>query len=169
VLPEVGRLLDDPERFGPLWERRWAAVEADRALLDAGEATVEEAPAADVAIVRGPRPLAPLAVHPRTERMRVLTATDDGLLVLRHRYETWVDYVSRPLAPRVDLAPLLPRLQELERRPGTWRFEGVEVIMPRLFLAGPDGRTAPSSIAPELLVEELTSVLEAAGAGGPVG
>jgi hypothetical protein len=41
--------------------------------------------------------------------------------------------------------------------------------MPRLFLAGPDGRTAPSSIAPELLVEELTSVLEAAGAGGPGG
>jgi hypothetical protein len=169
VLPEVGRLLDDPERFRPLWERRWAAVEADLALLEAGAATLEEAPAADVAIVRGPRPLAPLAVHPRTERMRVLTATDEGLLVLRHRYETWVDYVSRPLAPRVDLAPLLPRLQELEHRPGTWRFEGVEVIMPRLFLAGPDGRTAPSSIAPELLVEELTSVLEAAGAGGPGG
>ena len=167
VLPEVGRLLDDPDRFRPLWERRWAAVEADLALLDAGEGTIEEAPEADVAIVRGPRPLVPMAVHPRTERMRVLTATDDGLLVLRHRYETWVDFVSRPLAPRVDLAPLLPRLQAIEDRPVTWRFEGVEPITPRLFPVGPDGRVARSGIAAERLVEELAAVLQAAGAGGP--
>ncbi|MDX6556479.1 MAG: hypothetical protein QOD86_2674 [Miltoncostaeaceae bacterium] len=167
VLPEVGPLLDDPERHRPLWGPRWAAVEADMALLDAGEATIEEAPEADVAIVRGPRPLVPLAVHPRTERMRVLTVTGDGLLVLTHRYETWVDYVSRPLAARVDLAPLLPRLQAIEEEPVTWRFEGVEPITPRLFPVGPNRRIARSGIPPERLVAELTAVLEAAGAAGP--
>jgi hypothetical protein len=166
VLPEVGPLLGDPERHRALWEPRWAAVEADLALLDAGEATIEEAPEADVAIVRGPRPLVPLAVHPRTERMRVLTVTDGGLLVLTHRYETWVEYVSRPLAPRVDLAPLLPRLQAIEEEPVTWRFEGVEPITPRLYPVGADRRVAPSSIAPERLVEELAAALEAAGGGG---
>ena len=54
-------------------------------------------------------------VHPRADSMRVLTALPDGTLTLRHRYETWVDYASRPLPARVDLAPLLPVLQEMER------------------------------------------------------
>ena len=62
-------------------------------------------------------------MYPRTARTRVLSATDDGRLVLEHRYETWVDYRSRRLAPRVDLAPLLPALQAAERRPGTWRAD----------------------------------------------
>jgi hypothetical protein len=68
----------------------------------------------------------------------------DGTLALAHRYETWVDYVSRPLSPRVDLTPLARRLQGLEERPGRWLFEGVQVIMPRLFLSAGPGGPAPS-------------------------
>ena len=102
-----------------------------------------------------------MAVHPRIARMRVLTALPDGTLSLRHRYETWVDYASRPLPPRVDLAPLLPRLQALERRPGTWRFDGVEPIRPRLYLAGARGGESPSSLGAERLAAMV--------AGGPAG
>ena len=70
-------------------------MEADLALLDAGGATLEDEPAADLAILRTPRPLHPMAVYPRTRRTRVLTVTPDGTLVLAHRYETWIEYVSR--------------------------------------------------------------------------
>ena len=109
ILPRVGGLLADPDRYRFLWEPEWARVEADAALIDAGGATVEDHPGADLAIVRAPRPLHDMAVHPRADSMRVLTALPDGTLTLRHRYETWVDYASRPLPARVDLAPLLPR------------------------------------------------------------
>jgi hypothetical protein len=160
ILPRVGGLLADPARYRFLWEREWARVEADLELLDAGEATIEDHPA-DLAIVRAPRPLHDMAVHPRTGRMRIITALPDGTLSLRHRYETWVDYASRPLPARVDLAPLLPRLQELERGPGTWRFDGVEPIRPRLYLAAARGGEAPSSLGPERLAELV--------AGGPDG
>ena len=102
-----------------------------------------------------------MAVHPRTRRMRVLTALPDGTLALAHRYETWVDYVSRPLSPRVDLTPLARRLQGLEERPGRWLFEGVQVITPRLFLSAGPGGPAPSSIAPERLLAELAAFLAA--------
>jgi hypothetical protein len=163
VLPRTGPLLADPERHRMLWASEWEGVESDIALLEAGEATLEEEPAADVAIVRAPRPLHDMAVHPRTGRTRVLTAAPDGTLVVGHRYETWVRYVSRPLPPRVDLSPLAQRLQELEERPGTWVFEGVRSIRPRLFLAGPGGAPAPSSIGPERLVAELAGFLEARG------
>jgi len=165
LLPHVGRLLADPARYRRLWAPAWERVEGDRALLEAGIATVEEVPDADLAVVRAPRTLDPLAVHPLTQRMRVLTETPDGTLVLQHRYETWVVYVSRPLAPRIDLAPLLPRLQQAERRPGVWRAEDMGTILPRLYLAGADARPAPSSLGAARLVDELVAFL--AGADAP--
>jgi hypothetical protein len=158
ILPRVGRLLADPERYRFLWEPDWTRVEADVALLDDGAATIEDVPGAAVALVRAPRALHPMAVNPRTPRMRVLTATPDGTLVLGHRYETWVDHPARDATPRVDLGPLARRLDVLERNPGRWVFEGVQAILPRLFLAGPGGRPAPTSIPPERLIEELAAV-----------
>ena len=158
LLPRTRRLLTDPERFRLLWGPDWERVRADTALLDAGEATLTEDAATDLAVLRTPRPLHPMAVHPRTRCMRILTALPDGTAALAYRYETWVDYASRPLSPRVDLTPLARRLQELEERPGRWLFEGVAVITPRLFLSGPGG-PAPSSIPPERLLAELTAFL----------
>jgi hypothetical protein len=164
ILPRVGGLLGDPERYRFLWEPEWRRVEADAALIESGEATVEDHPGADLAIVRAPRPLHDMAVHPRTERTRVLTALPDGTLVVRHRYEKWVEYASRPLAPRADLAPLLPRLQASERRPGVWRFDGVAPIRPRLYLADERGRPRPSSLGPERLADALAGFLSGARA-----
>jgi hypothetical protein len=157
ILPRTEGLLADPARYRMLWRPRWTRIEADIALLDAGEATIEDVPAADLAVVRTPRDLDPMAVHPRTPRMRILTALPDGTVTVTYRYETWVDYASRPLSPRVDLGPVAARLQAEERRPVRWLFEGVQVIMPRLMAAGPDGAPAPSSIPPQRVVEELAA------------
>jgi hypothetical protein len=166
ILPRTGGLLADPERYRLLWAGQWEQISADIGLLDAGEATIVDEAAIDLAVVRTPRPLHPMALHPRTERTRILTALPDGTLTVAYRYETWVDYASRPLPPRVALTPLAARLQELEERPGRWLFEGVEAITPRLFLAGARGRPAPSSIGAERLVAELAAVLAPAGVGG---
>jgi len=167
ILPRVGRLLDDPDRFRLLWAPDWRRVEEDAALLDAGDARVREVPEADLAIVEAPRALHDMAVHPRTARMRVLTALDDGTLHLRHRYETWVRYVSRPLAPRVELAGLARRLQRLERRPGTWVAEEMAVIRPMVYLRGPAAGPAPSSIGADRFAAELVAALRDADRGDP--
>lgn len=164
VLPRVAGLLDEPGRYRMLWRPRWERIEADGALIDAGAARIDDVPAADMAVLRTPRALDPMAVHPRTDRMRVLTATPDGTLSLAHRYETWVDYVSRPLAPRIDLTPLADRLQRSERNPGRWLFEGVAAITPRLYLSGPSGGPAPSSLGVDRLVYEVVAFL---GRGDP--
>jgi hypothetical protein len=162
ILPRVAGLLGDPDRYRMLWRPRWDRIAADVALLDAGDAVIDEVPDADLAILRTPRSLDPMAVHPRTRRMRVLTATPDGVLSLAHRYETWVDYVSRPLAPRVDLTPLAARLQRDEARPVRWLFEGVGAITPRLLPAGPDGRPAPTSWGADALADALVRFLGSA-------
>ncbi|MGE3235814.1 MAG: DUF6687 family protein, partial [Thermoleophilia bacterium] len=161
ILPRVAGLLADPERYRMLWRPRWARIQADIALIDAGDATVEDVPAADLAVVRTPRPLDPMAVHPRTPRMRILTALPDGTVTVTYRYETWVDYASRPLPPRVDLGPVAVRLQAEEANAVRWLFEGVEVITPRLMATGPGGRPAPTSHPPEHIVEELVAATAA--------
>ena len=155
ILPRIGGLLADPERYRLLWRPRWARIEADMALLDAGDATVEDVPDLDLAVVRAPRRLDPMALHPRTPRMRIHTAIPDWTVTVTHRYETRVDYASRPLSPRVDLGPVAKRLQGEERLSVRWLFEGVQAIMPRLMAAGPAGAPAPSSVPPERVVELL--------------
>jgi hypothetical protein len=160
LLPRVPSLLADPERYSFLWSEPWLVVEADIALLDSGEASITELPELDLAVVRTPRFLRELAVYPRTECTRVLTATDDGGRVLRYRYETWVNYVSRELAPRVDLAPLLPVFAERESRAGGWRFDGVDPVTPRLYFSNETGAVAPSGIEVDEVIEILRPRLE---------
>ena len=158
LLPHVADLLRDPDRYHRLWEPTWRQVQDDIALLDSGAATVEEIPDGDLAIIRAERPLSAYAVYPRIDAMRVLTATPDGLLRLQHRYETWVRYVSRPLPPRVDLSALPSALAQIETRPGTWRFEGVEHPQARLMFGDALGSPAPSGLPPEQLVDEILHI-----------
>lgn len=155
LLPHVAALLDDPGRFHRLWAPRWGQVERDLTLIDAGDATVTDVAQTDLALIRTPRPLERLATHPRTDRMRVITATPDGTLLLEHRYETWVRYASRALRPRTDLAPILPELQSLETGPGIWRFEGVDHPLARLAPVDRNGAPAPSTIDAMQLIEIL--------------
>jgi hypothetical protein len=160
LLPRVPSLLADPERYSFLWSEPWRGVESDMALLDSGDATITEIAELDLAVVRAPRFLHEMAVYPRTECTRVLTAIDDGCRVLRYRYETWVNYVSRTLPPRVNLAPLLPDLNERESQAGVWRFEGIDPITPRLYFSNETGAVAGSGIEVGELIEVLRPRLE---------
>lgn len=82
--------------------------------------------------------LHPMAVHNATERLRILTARGDTY-EFSYRYESWVQYRSRRPQPRVDLDPLAAELSELEPAGSRWEFEGVDFLIPRLFLVGSDG------------------------------
>jgi hypothetical protein len=90
----------------------------------------------------------------------VLTALPGGSYELRYRYETWVQFASRKVMPRVDLAPLLPRLQELEKEDAQWTFDGLAAVTPALRPLGPDGQPAPSSLSLETLTDELVAYYE---------
>jgi hypothetical protein len=160
ILRRVPSLLADPDRYAFLWADAWGDAEADIASLESGESTIREVPDLDLAVVRAPRPLAEFAVYPLTARMRVLTRTDSGHITLRYRYETWIRYISRPLPPRVDLAPVLEELQSRESRPGTWRFEGVDPATPRLYFGDDRGMPAPSGLELDEVVEILRPRLE---------
>lgn len=160
LLPRVDELLGYPDRFAADWTEEFEAIQGDRRLFGEGKATVAEFPEVDLAVVRAPRPLRAVARNTATERLRVLTITGPASYELTYRAETWVELVSRPVSPRIDLAPLLPELQALESA-GTWVFDGIARPAPALRCADAAGSPGPSAIPPDCFLGILRRYLAA--------
>jgi hypothetical protein len=160
LLPLLAEFLDDPERYGPYWDGEWSAMLRSKTALVTGQVELHEVPHVDLAVAQAPETLHPMVLYNNTQRLRVLTALPGGYYCLRYRYETWVQFASRPVMPRVDLTPLLPRLQQLERSGATWAFDGNADITPALQPLGPDGQPVPSSLRLETLLGEMVGFYE---------
>ena len=150
MLGRLPELCDQPERWHELWREEDATLSASVAAIASGAVRIEEVPDLDLAVVTVP-PGAPSAgghrfggdwvsgLHP----MAVNNATERGALLTvrgRHyefayRYESWVQFRSRPIRPRVDLEPLAGRLNEAEAAAGgaaEWRAQSVSGLTPVL-------------------------------------
>ena len=152
--------MDDTDLYGPYWDDEWSAMLKSKTAMVMGEVELHEVPHVDLAVAQAPEALHPMVLYNNTERLRVLTALPGGRYELRYRYESWVQFASRPVMPRVDLEPLLPRLQELETEEVTWTFGGLAAITPSLQPLGPDGQPAPSSLSLGSLQDELVGYFE---------
>jgi hypothetical protein len=146
LLPRCTELLDDPESVRHLWEDEDAHLTDSLDAIDAGQVRLTEEPELDLAVCVVPEPWAdravtrftisrsaalhPAAVPNRTSRMRVVTS-HGGEHRLECRYETWVMFRSRPLAPRPDLRLLAARLDEAEGR-ATWHADAPGALTPAL-------------------------------------
>jgi hypothetical protein len=160
LLPLLEEFMDDTERYGPFWDSEWSAMLKSKTAMVMGQVELHEIPHVDLAVAQTPEPLHPMVLYNSTERLRVLTALPGGYYCLRYRYETWVQFASRPVMPRVDLAPLLPRLQELEQGEGQWTFEGNDRTTPALQPLGPEGQPVASSLSLEALLDEMVAYYE---------
>ena len=160
LLPLLANFLEDTDRYGPYWDGEWSAMLQSKTAMVMGEVELREIPHVDLAVAQAPEMLHPMVLYNNTERLRILTALPGGRYCLRYRYETWVQFTSRPVMPRVDLAPLLPRLQELEAEPVRWSFEGIASTTPALQPLDSDGQPAASSLTLETVIDELVSFYE---------
>jgi hypothetical protein len=175
LLPRVPELLDHSDRFRDLWRDEDAHLDASEAAIRSGEITIEEVPRLDLAIVTVPdewrrrvvhrftqlrsQAVHPMAIHNATNCFRVLL--DEGRRYeVQFRYETWVQYVSRRPAPRVDLGPLAESLSA-EERDGRWVFDGAGAITPSLRLEGSDESALPPEAFRARLEEFLATALPA--------
>jgi hypothetical protein len=143
VLPGV---LADLDAYRSLWEAEDLALGDSEARIDRGTVAIEERADLDLAIVRIPErePMAHVyALNTRTPRSRLLVIHGPRI-ELRYRYESWVQFRSRPIAPRVDLSPLAGELNRDERSGGRWEFDGVERITPSLHVSGNAGTSIPA-------------------------
>lgn len=159
VVPMLVALAVDPEPWRDLWAEEDAALTAhERALAD-GSITVAERPEVELAVVTvgagggaGDRPshrftipgvaaVHPMALYRATSSRRVLVVDrSDMTMTYTDRYETWVQYRSRPPLPRVDLRPLAAALTADDTV--AWSAD------------------APSALTPELRTQGATSLGE---------
>ena len=150
MLPLVGSLLDDSERYRDLWaEEDEQLTASERAIAD-GQVSIDEVPELDLAIVNvnaddltGGHRFAsstsdfvhPMALHNATNCCRLLVMRGHQYLYA-DRYETWVQYQSRRLPRRVDLAPLAAQLEALEASATTWSATPPSGLTPELRCSG---------------------------------
>jgi len=180
TLGRLAELCDHVERARDLWADEDETLRTSIAALASGAVTVEEVPALDLAVVTvadaaprrgghrfggrwvvGVARLHPMALHGATGRGALL-AVHGRRYELTYRYESWVQYRSRPVRPRVDLAPLAEALNEAEAGCGTgahWRAEPVSALTPALGLAGgPDAESGlPAGTVRSLVESHLRS------------
>jgi hypothetical protein len=160
LLPLLEDFMEETDRYGAFWDDEWSAMLKSKTSMVMGEVELREVPHVDLVVAESEEPLHPMVLYNNTERLRVLTALPGGHFQLRYRYETWVQYASRPVMPRVDLTPLLLRLQKLEEEAVEWAYDGNSSITPLLRPVGPDGQPAPSSLSLGALLDQLVAFYE---------
>lgn len=172
LLPRLPKILERVHYLEQYWRAQDDLLERSEAAIAAGAVTIVEYPHADLAIVTLPRPaeserkrtcatpidqtIHPMAIHNRTAMMRILLV-QGSRYELYYRYESWVRYTSRPIAPRRDLSPLAQTLTDFEKRDAQWRFQGLQAATPALKIAAGQESTITEAVFREIVVSYLVS------------
>ncbi len=173
LLPVLGDLLENPDRYEQLWLPEERFLEESNDAIANGIITIEEIPSADLAIVRIPESWEsrtahrftqtrqswchPFSIHNRTDCFRVLLLKGNQY-ELQYRYESWVQYVSRRPMPRVNLEPLAVEFTRMESNGSSWKFDGVQKLTPSLKMVNAAG----SSLSPDEFVSRVKGFLQSA-------
>ena len=167
-LPRFAEVLQNPEVGRAAWQPEYERVQAAAAVLHSPATQLRRYPKIGLVTVQTPQPVPYYALFGPTAGFDiVLSMYDNQRYALEYKYTTWIDLESRPTLPRVSLAPLVARLNELETSERRWAADGITDTGPLLRLAGkklskaeryadPDGRPLySSSISPEVLEREV--------------
>jgi len=167
VFPEI---IADPNKFKSLWEAEDEKLSESEALVKQQIVTIEENFDLDLAVVRIPDRIASFRVHRFTSPqesachpMAIYNATPCTRILMvqgqevefQYRYESWVQLVSRRPLPRVDLASVAEQLNASETNGGTWKFDGVDEITPRLWLDSTRETSIPADLVRQKIEEHL--------------
>jgi hypothetical protein len=129
ALPHLVALAIDPDPYRDIWAIEDANLSASERAIAGGAVTISEIDALDLAVVEidevepsrsGHRfahetfeGLHPMALHNATDRFRILVIHQQRFVYV-DRYETWVQYQSRPTLPRRDMRSLAESLSRLD-------------------------------------------------------
>ncbi len=172
LLPRLPELLTDLDASRELWAEEDEQLDASEAALAEARLAVVEHPEVDLAVITVDPGAGPWSGHRFTRRrfegvhpMAVHRATDRFVILLSHgrdhrltcRYETWVQYRSRPLHLRVDLAPLAERLTAEETGGARWEADAPGDLTPELGLVdGAESSLEVDAVA-ALVVDHLAT------------
>lgn len=174
-LEVFGDVLTDTEKYRKDWEKDYNEVMNGYSKIHGDLAGVEKNLSIGLTIIETPSPVHYYALFSVTGGTDiVLSIYDNNRYELEYKYTTWVDIVSRPTLPRINLQPLAAQLNSMESSGFTWycdktsdtgpllRLENSELTKADRF-ANPTQRTIlPSSISPQQMKDTVTVFFERA-------
>lgn len=166
-------VLLNTEKYASVWEKDFEAVKKGLRVITGASTNTEHIPHIGLTVINTPAPLPYYSLfQPSINTDIVLSIYNNNRYELEYKYTTWVDIVSRPTLPRIDLQPLAAQLNTMERSGLKWycdkitdtgpilRIENSELTKAQRF-ANPVERTIyPSSIAPAELKNTVVSYFE---------
>lgn len=178
ILPEVERVLTRTDDYEFLWRDGFARVHAAMESFARGRSKVEELTDARLSVVtlapelfspagfdptRHAAPYTAITHHARGQLFLIAAPMSGGWSYrVDYPYYSWAETVSRPMIVRRDFRDLLARLNELEKEASAeWRADTSELSSAFKFLDR-SGNPGASSLAPELVADELRSFLREA-------
>lgn len=177
LLPQLMTIALDNDQYRDLWADEDAQLTDSEQAIESGAVTIDERPQLDLAIVtiaadqparRGHRfggesfeGFHPMAINNATERFRLLLLHGRRYRYV-DRYETWVQYQSRAVLPRVDMRPLAEQLTAIESGAVEWSAGAPGGLSPQL---SHDGE---STIDPDTLRQLVTDHVEQRNGGKSV-
>ncbi len=178
-LPRFAAMMEGPAAGRPLWLPEFERVKQAVAVVQGPRSQYRSYPEIGLVVVNTPQPVPYYALFGATAGYDIVLGLYEGnRYELEYKYTTWIDLASRPTLPRLTLAPLVARLNELEAGPRHWTADGITDTGPLLRLGGPrklskaqryadpDGRPIyPSSILPEVFEQEVVAFFEQGYAG----
>ncbi|HEX8330108.1 MAG TPA: DUF6687 family protein [Hymenobacter sp.] len=177
-LPRFAAVLQNPDDASAAWQPEYERIKTAVATLEKQLAPRRSYPAISLVAIEAQEPLPYYALFGPTAGFDIVLSLYNGnRYELEYKYTTWVDLESRATLPRLALAPLVQRLNELETSGRTWAADGITDTGPLLRLAGkkltkaeryadPDGRPIyTSSISPETMEQEVVAFFQAGYAG----
>ena len=168
TLPLLVDLAINPEPYHDIWHAEDTQLAASEAALDRGAVRIREIPELDLAIVEidddepqrsGHRfahetfvGIHPMALHNATQRFRLLVLSSARFQFI-DRYETWVQYQSRPTLPRIEMATVATALTQLDSV--EWRAGNPAELVP---MVSHDGSShLDRDTVTDLIVTHLTT------------
>ena len=177
-LPRFTEILRNPAAGRAAWEPEYARVQQAAARLHGPLTHRTDYPDIGLVVLRTPEPVPYYALFGPTAGFDwVLSLYDGQRYELECKYTTWIDLESRPTLPRLPLAPLAARLNELEKGTYRWAADPLTDTGPLLRLAGrplpkaeryadPDGRPIyASSLGASTIAHEVVAFLQKGYAG----
>lgn len=177
ILPRVRPMIEHPDAFEELWKPEDDFLARSDEALTNGAITMQEYPDVSLCVIRvsedlrtdadrararrNDLPCHPMTINNNTECDRILIM-EGANYILTYRYESWVQYISAPPMPRVDLSPLADSLSDNEPDGHTWAFSGVAEISPVLQVQDSDGNPVESAIPADDLIDRVVDFLEGA-------
>jgi len=175
VLPEVERVLTRTNYYEHLWLDEWTKIEASLESFASGASRVEEDAETGLSVVilsrdlygaqgfsptRHAAPYTAITEHARGRVYLIAIPLAEGWAYrVDYPYHSWAETVVRPRITRHDFAPLVARLDELERnREGRWQLDTGGLSSAFNFVDN-GGLLCASSLAPEKIADQLRAEL----------